>query len=93
MGVTCGAGSAYPSGAPEITSSFWWVSCCLVFSFHVVVFVLLVVCFFFFLAMALSVYFRFMSLTVPLIPFAPLLNNKMNINSEMELEHLSENIV
>ena len=33
MGATCGAGSAYPSGAPEITLSFWWGSCCLVFSF------------------------------------------------------------
>ena len=32
-GATCGAGSAYPSGAPEITPSFWWGSCCLFFSF------------------------------------------------------------
>ena len=32
-GTTCGAGSAYPSGAPEITPSFWWGSCCLFFSF------------------------------------------------------------
>ena len=31
-GATCKAGSAYPSGAPEITPSFWWGSCCLVFS-------------------------------------------------------------
>ena len=23
----------YPSGAPEITPSFWWGSCCLLFSF------------------------------------------------------------
>ena len=33
MGATCGAGSAYPSAAPEITPSFWWGSCCLFFSF------------------------------------------------------------
>ena len=32
-GVTCGAGSAYPSGAPEITPSFCRGSCCLFFSF------------------------------------------------------------
>ena len=31
--LICGAGSAYPSGAPEITPSFWWGSCCLYFSF------------------------------------------------------------
>jgi len=23
-GTTCGAGTAYPSGAPEFTSSFFW---------------------------------------------------------------------
>ena len=32
-GATCGAGSVHPSGAPEITPSFWWGSCCLFFSF------------------------------------------------------------
>ena len=32
-GTTCWAGSAYPSGTPEITPSFWWGSCCLLFSF------------------------------------------------------------
>ena len=32
-GATCGAGSAYPSGAPEITPSFLGGSCCLFFSF------------------------------------------------------------
>ena len=32
-GATCGAGSAYPYGAPEITPRFWWGSCCLLFSF------------------------------------------------------------
>ena len=32
-GTTCGAGSAYPSGALEISPSFWWGSCCLVLSF------------------------------------------------------------
>ena len=42
--------------------------------FHVVSCVLLFVCLSFsFLAMALSVYFRFMSLTVPLVSFVPLL--------------------
>ena len=67
-GATCGAGSAYPSGAPEITLSFWWGSCCLFFSFLCCSCVLLVVYLSFsFIAMALSVYFRFMSLTVPLL--------------------------
>ena len=33
MGVTCGAGTAYPYGAPEFTSGFQWDSCCSVFSF------------------------------------------------------------
>ena len=32
-GATCGLGSAYPSRTPGITSSFWWGSCCLFFSF------------------------------------------------------------
>ena len=32
-GATCGTWSAYPSGAPEITPSFWSGSCCLFFSF------------------------------------------------------------
>ena len=32
-GAKCAAGSAYHSGAPEITPSFWWGSCCLFFSF------------------------------------------------------------
>ena len=42
--------------------------------FYVVSCVLLFVCLsFLFLAMALSVYFRFMSLTIPLESFAPLL--------------------
>ena len=31
--ATCGTGSAYSSRAPEITTSFSWGSCCLVFSF------------------------------------------------------------
>ena len=40
--------------------------------FHVVSCVLLFVCLFFsFLAMALSVYFTFMSLTVPVVSFVP----------------------
>ena len=32
-GATCGAGSAYPSRAPEIPPSFWWGSGCLFFCF------------------------------------------------------------
>ena len=70
-GATCGAGSAYPSGAPEITPSFWWGSCCLYFSLLCCV-MCTIVCLFV-LSMAFSVYFRFMSLTVPLVSFVPLL--------------------
>ena len=32
--ATSGAGSSYPSGAPEFTPSFQWSSCCSVFSFQ-----------------------------------------------------------
>ena len=32
-GVTSGAGTAYPSGAPQFISGFQWVSCSSVFSF------------------------------------------------------------
>ena len=28
-GATCGLGSAYPFGSPEIIPSFWWGLCCL----------------------------------------------------------------
>ena len=31
--VTSGAGTAYPSGAPEFTPGFQWGSCCSIFSF------------------------------------------------------------
>ena len=74
--VSCGAGSAYPSGAPDITPSFWLGSFCFFFLvFYVVSCVLLFVCLSFsFSAMVLSVYFRFMSLTVPLVSFVSLLN-------------------
>jgi len=39
-GVACGAGNAYPSGAPDFTSDFHRGSCCAVFYFplfHVIV--------------------------------------------------------
>ena len=69
-GATCGAESAYPSGAPEITPSFFGgVRVVYSLVFYVVSCVLLFVCLFSFLAMALSVCFRFMSLTVPLVSF------------------------
>ena len=48
-GATCGAGSAYPSGAPEITPSFWWGSCCLFFSFLCCVMCTIVCLFVFFI--------------------------------------------
>ena len=71
-GATCGAGSAYPSGEPEINPSFWWGSCCLVFSFLCCVICTIICLFvFLFLAMALSLYFQSMSLTVPLVSFVP----------------------
>ena len=48
-GATCGAGSAYPSGAPEIIPSFWWGSCCLFFSFLCCVMCAIVCLFVFFI--------------------------------------------
>ena len=48
-GATCGGGSAYPSGAPEITPSFWWGSCCLFFSFLCCVMFTIVFLFVFFI--------------------------------------------
>ena len=78
-GATCGAGFAYPSGAPEITPSFWWGPSAYSLGFYVVSCVLLFVSLSLsFLAMALSVYFRFMSLTVPLVSFVPLLHLFIN---------------
>ena len=38
-GATCGAGSAYPPGAPAIIPSFRWGSCFLIYSFLCCVFV------------------------------------------------------
>jgi len=32
-GTTCGAGAAYPSGAPDFFPGFKWGSCCSIFSF------------------------------------------------------------
>ena len=40
--------TAYPSGAPDITLSIWWGSCCLVFSFLCCVFCT-IICLFVFL--------------------------------------------
>ena len=75
--ATCEVGSAYPSVAPEITPSFYWGSCCVVFSFLCCVFCTIIYMFvFLFLAMALSVYFLSMRLTVPLVSFVPLLSLK-----------------
>ena len=73
MGATCGAASLYPSRAPEITSSVWWGSCCLVFSFLCCVSCTIICRSFSFLALVLSVYFLYMSLNVPLVSFAPLI--------------------
>jgi hypothetical protein len=33
MGVTSGAGTAYPSGKHEFNPCFWWGSCYSIFSF------------------------------------------------------------
>ena len=46
--ATCGSGSAYPFGAPAITPSFWWGSCCLFFSFLCCVMCTIVCLFFLF---------------------------------------------
>ena len=53
---------------------FKWGSCCLFFSFLWCIMCAVVCLSFSFLAMALSVCFRFMSLTVPLVSFVPLLS-------------------
>ena len=73
--ATCGAGSDYPSGEPEITPSFWWGSCCLFFSFLCCVVCTIVCLFVFFLFShgVVSFFIRFVSLTVPLVSFVPLL--------------------
>ena len=65
-GATCGAGSVCPSGAPEITLSIFWCSCCWVFSF-LCCFLCTIFCLFVFIAMTLSVYFRFVSLAIHLL--------------------------
>ena len=58
-GATCGAGSAYPSGAPDITPSFWWSSCCLFFSFQCCVMCSIVCLFVFFSFLARRCQFIF----------------------------------
>ena len=66
--------SRYDLCATEINPIFKWDSCCSVSIFYVVSTVLIFICLsFLFLAMKLSVCFRFMSLDVPLVYFAPLL--------------------
>lgn len=78
--ATCGAGSAYPAGAPKIIPGIRWASCCSVFSFYVVFCILLnVLSFFFFFVLALSVYFRLMSFNVPLASFASLVKASESI--------------
>ena len=75
-GATCGAGSAYPSGAMRSPLVFDGVRGAYSLVLHVVSCVLLFVCLYFsFLAMSLSV-FRFMSFTIPLVSvsFVPLLH-------------------
>ena len=74
--TTGGAGSAYPSGAHEITPSFLWGSCCLFFSFLCCVMCAVVCLYVFFIFGHGGVSkkkFRFMSLIVPLVSFVPLL--------------------
>jgi hypothetical protein len=60
MGATIGAGTAYPSGAHEITPGFWWLSCYYIFSFMCMfcrsLFVFL---YFILLALVLSVFLQF----------------------------------
>ena len=73
LSITCGAGSAYPSGAHEITPSFGGVRVVYSLVFYVGSCVLLFV--FFIFSHGVVSYFRFMSLTVPLVSFVPLLSN------------------
>ena len=61
---------------------FWWDSCCLSLVLYVVSSVVYLSVCLFILAMALSVYFQFLSLTVPLVSFVPLLL-KMKISDLM----------
>ena len=60
-GVTNGAGTADPSGAPEFTTSFQWGSCYSIFSVICICFVnrCLSFCTFFLLAIVLSVLHRY----------------------------------
>ena len=60
MGATSGAGTAYPSGVPEFTPRFQWVSCYSIFSFMCNV-LQIVVCpvVLFLLTIVLSVLLRF----------------------------------
>ena len=67
---------------------FWWGSCCLFFSFLCCV-VCAVCLSFSFLAMALSVCFRLMSLTVPLVSFVPLLLSQVDNPGRVGRDFLS----
>ena len=66
--LTSGAGTAYPSGAPDFTPRFEWGSCYSIFSFICMfcrsLFVLL---YFFFLAIVFSVLLRYTILITPLV--------------------------
>lgn len=84
--VICGQGSVYPSKAHAIIPNFLRRSCCAVFGFYVLDFVYFVcVSVWVFLLVALSVYFRFMSVNVLLVSFASLLQN---ISSVWLLRHI-----
>ena len=73
-GATCGAGSAYPSGAPVITPSFWWGSCCLFFSFLCCVMCTIVCLFVFFIfSHGVVSLFSIYEFDCPLVSFVPLL--------------------
>ena len=75
-GATCGAGSAYPSGAHEITPSFWWGSCCLFFSFLCYVMGTIVCLFVFFIFRhgVVSVFWFFSEFECPSGIFRPSFN-------------------
>jgi len=71
--VKCAAGTANPSGAPQITPYYWWGSCWSIFNCRCSV-LYVIVCHFFFVsifAIALSVRLRCMPSDYPFRTFKP----------------------
>ena len=78
----CGAGSAYPSGVPDITFTFCWGSCLYLYLLCYIYILVYLLVFFPFLDVGLSVYFWATRLNVSLVSFVSLSQTPLCITEE-----------